>query len=107
MYGWSDPRISLNKTHPYWKNKDHQRQSIRLNNDFVEECLWTPKLQFFGISKMALWNPSPTSAANSKKQIYLASNGVVRIFSFNLKLTTTCDMNFDTFPFDRQVYMFI
>ena len=49
MYSWKDPRIEVNTSHPYWKGRGNERRkSVRLNGKFVEECLWTPQVQFFG-----------------------------------------------------------
>ena len=49
MHLWNDPRIKVNVSHEYWRGRNNQeRKSIRINGDFVEECLWTPKLQFRG-----------------------------------------------------------
>ena len=104
MYTWNDPRIKVNISHPYWKGRRNQtRNSVRLNGDFVDECLWTPKLQFLGTVKMSLWNPHSTSTTDGKFQTYLRSDSTVKISSFNMKLTIACNMNFDRYPFDIQV----
>ena len=105
-FQWKDPRIRVNKTHPYWKGNTSQVKKIRLNGDFVDECLWTPKLKFIGTLEMSLWNPHSTSTSTSKLQTYLKSDSFVRISSIDMKLTISCNMKFGNYPFDRQVSIF-
>ena len=107
-YQWEDPRIRVNKTHPYWKGKNNEmRHSIRLCGHFVEECLWTPTLQFLGTVEMSSWNPQSTSTSNPRLQSYLNSDSTLVVSSMHMKLTIACNMNFDKYPFDQQVSIFL
>ena len=107
-YSWKDQRILINETHPYWKGRSNEtRKTLRLYGDFVEKCLWTPKLLFLGIVKMSLWNPHSTSVSNYKSQSYLRYDSFVVISSVHVTRTISCNMKFDKYPFDRQVSMFI
>ena len=104
MYLWKDPRIRINMTHRYWMGwVNEKRKSIRLSGDFVEECLWTPKLQFRGTVGMSLSNPHSTSTSHLGFQTYLLSDSTIKISSFNMKLSISCNLNFDKYPFDEQV----
>ena len=105
VYKWRDPDIHVNTTHPYWKGKSQglQRRNIRLNSEFVEECLWTPKLQFLSTAEMSIWNPSPTSTTDSKMDTFLTYNSFLAVSTFSMKLTIDCNMEFINYPFDRQV----
>ena len=104
MYLWNDPRIKVNSSHEYWKGHDAEiRKSIRLSGDFVDNCLWTPKLQFRGTVGMSLSNPHSTSTHHSSFQTYLLSDSTIKISSFNMKLSISCNLNFDNYPFDEQV----
>ena len=107
MYLWNDPRIKVNISHEYWRGRNNQeRKSIRLNGDFVEDCLWTPKLQFRGTVGISLSNPHSTSTSHTNFQAYLLSDSTIKISSFNMKLSISCNLNFDKYPFDEQVSHF-
>ena len=108
-YQWVENRINLNFTHPYWlaANKKDKRKIIRLDSEFVEKCLWTPKLQYIGARKINLHNPSPTSIHNSAMEVYLSNKKEIKVSLLNLQLTLVCTMDFHNYPFDRQVRMIV
>ena len=106
MYFWNDSRIIINSAHGNWKEIDGRHQKfIQLNSHFVKECLWVPKLQFLGANKLSTWNTSPTDVTGSEMEIFLRRDSSIMICTFNMKLTLKCNMKFDSFPFDRQVYL--
>ena len=108
-YSWADPRIHVNRTHHYWKGKTRQgKRTIRLFGDFMNTCLWTPKLRFLGAVQSSELNPNTRSTSNSNMEPYLAShphrgNTVIGFSSLQMKVIINCNMRFDKFPFDGQV----
>ena len=105
-YTWEDSRISVNVSHPYWRSLQGEiREYIYLDGDFAEKCLWMPKLQLFDARQMKLYDPKPTSLDKSPLQVCLTKDGQISVTSFNLQLTLNCVMNFQQYPFDKQVNM--
>ena len=99
MIGWDDARLVVNKNNSYWKaNKSH----ARLSANFVEECLWTPKMMFVNANERAV--SSSSSSSNSKLKYFLIKNGSVVVYRRSSKLTFSCGMDFSSFPFDIQVH---
>ena len=98
MIGWDDARLIVNKNNSYWKaNKSH----ALLSANFVEECLWTPKMMFVNANERAV---SSSSSSNSKLKYFLIKNGSVVRYRRSSKLTFSCGMDFSSFPFDIQVH---
>ena len=98
MIGWDDARLIVNKNNSYWKaNKSH----ALLSANFVEECLWTPKMMFVNANERAV--SSSSSSSNSKLKYFLIKNGSVVLYRRSSKLTFSCGMDFSSFPFDIQV----
>ena len=98
MIGWDDARLIVNKNNSYWKaNKSH----ALLSANFVEECLWTPKMMFVNANERAV---SSSSSSNSKLKYFLIKNGSVVLYRRSSKLTFSCGMDFSSFPFDIQVH---
>ena len=98
---WTDSRVTINKSHAVWYGINSSR--IRLDSNFVEKCLWMPKLQYMFVKEMASWKLSPTNVKDSPIEVYLQADGVIIMISYNILLTVTCSMNFDAYPFDQQV----
>ena len=100
MIGWDDARLIVNKNNSYWKaNKSH----ALLSANFVEECLWTPKMMFVNANERAV-SSSSNIQQNSKLKYFLIKNGSVVLYRRSSKLTFSCGMDFSSFPFDIQVH---
>ena len=103
-YTWEDARILINFSHPYWRGlKGNVREYINLDGEFVEKCLWMPKLQLFDSREMKLYNPTPTNLDKTPLKVSLAKSGHISVTSINFQLTMNCVMNFQLYPFDKQV----
>ena len=76
---------------------------IQLNGDFVEDCLWTPKLEFKNLNKIQSVKPSPTSSNGSPFKVLLHKLGNVQVELRNFQITIPCNMEFADYPFDQQV----
>ena len=101
MIGWDDARLIVNKNNSYWKaNKTH----ALLSANFVEECLWTPKMMFVNANERAVSSASSNIEQNSKLKYFLIKNGSVVLYRRSSKLTFSCGMDFSSFPFDIQVH---
>ena len=99
MIGWDDARLIVNKNNSDWKaNKTH----ALLSANFVEECLWTPKMMFVNANEKEASSPSNIKQ-NSKLKYFLVKNGSVVLYRRSSKLTFSCGMDFSSFPFDIQV----
>ena len=100
MIGWDDARLIVNKNNSYWKaNKSH----ALLSANFVEECLWTPKMMFVNANEKEV-SSSSNIKQNSKLKYFLIKNGSVVLYRRSSKLTFSCGMDFSSFPFDIQVH---
>ena len=103
-YSWTDSRITLNFTHPYWSSPTNgTRYYIRLDGKFAEKCIWMPQVQYLNARKMMLYSPSPTAIDNSAMDVYLTKENEILVSFLNLQLTLFCKMDFHNFPFDKQV----
>ena len=112
-YSWEEPRIHVNRTHHYWRGNSNGKCSsnggrergkctIRLSGRFVEHCLWTPKLSFLGAVEDSF------ATSTSDMEPYLNSGRghhppMIVLSSLQMKITITCNMRFENFPFDSQV----
>ena len=45
-YYWKEPRIIVHQNHSFWKAG---KSSLKLNGNFIENCLWTPDLKFTNV----------------------------------------------------------
>ena len=100
QYEWADARIVINQNHSYWKSG---KDSIKLEGEFVEKCLWTPHLHYINVHHIDVFQPTPTSVLGSPIEYYLEKTGTVCVFMRNVKLTVSCGLDFDKYPFERQV----
>ena len=101
MAWWKDPRIEINQSHSFWNKQNND--AISLNGKFVDDCLWTPKLTFYGLDSLSSWKPSAELSEGSPLSFYLYSNGLVAETLEKIKLSIDCDMDFEHYPFDVQV----
>ena len=103
---WNDRRIVLNNTHPFWRNTMGQNytKEIRLNEEFVEQCLWIPKLHILGNArKMEMYRALPTNLDNSPMEATMNQYGWITLTAFQVQITYDCIMEFHKYPFDEQV----
>ena len=101
IYFWKDTRINLTNNHPFWST--NISNVIQLNGDFVEDCLWTPNLEFKNLNKIQSVKPSPTSSNGSPFKVLLHKLGNVQVELRNFQITIPCNMEFADYPFDQQV----
>ena len=102
---WHDSRIALNISHPHWilPSGQKRRKSIRLNEQYLENCLWMPSFMILGTKKMTSYRPLPTSLDNSPMSVTLDSDGSVTMTGIQLQVIVDCVMYFGQYPFDEQV----
>lgn len=103
---WKDPRIQLNKSHPFWSSTLYSNgiKSVRLNEEFVEKCLWIPKLHLLGHpSEMKLYRPLPPTLDNSPMEATFNEDGRIMLIVLQLQITHYSHMDFLKYPFDEQV----
>ena len=74
-----------------------------MDGEFVEKCLWMPRLLILGTRKMAMYRPLPISSNKAPMEAYLDESGNIELAAFELQLTLNCLMDFHRFPFDDQV----
>lgn len=97
---WQDDRIRINKSHSFWSN---ELDVINLSGEFVEDCLWTPKLHIKNLNHISVIKPTPTSSNGSPMKVLLGKSGTVQVESRHLQITVSCYMDFSEYPFDQQV----
>jgi hypothetical protein len=103
---WNDPRIVINDTHPFWITAIGHKgmKKIRLHEEFVEECLWIPKLHILGNArKMEIYRPLPTTLEDSPMEATMNEEGGITLSAFQIQITYDCLMVFHKYPFDEQV----
>ena len=98
---WKDSRITVNKSHSLWKSGE---QWMRLKGKFIEDCLWTPKVYYHGISDFSTFNPTPTMKTGSPFEYFLNSTGEIVMWLHESKFSLSCSMDFTWYPVDNQVY---
>ena len=101
IYFWKDERINFTNEHPFWSG--NKSNVIKLNGDFVENCLWTPKLDFKHLTKISAVKPTPSSSNGSPFKVLLHKLGIVQVELRNFQITVPCNMEFADYPFDQQV----
>ena len=103
---WQDPRIVVNDTHPFWNTARGNKgiKEIRLNEEFVEKCLWIPELHILGNArKMKMYRPLPTTLENSPMKATMNKEGKITLAAFQTQITYDCLLEFHKYPFDEQV----
>jgi hypothetical protein len=106
LYFWKDHRIIINREHNFWQG---EVETLNLDGEFVERCLWTPGLQFKDLNNLDIIRPTPTSSNASPVQVVLKVDGTIQVILRNVHITVSCYMDFNGYPFDQQVkiYMFV
>ena len=100
MLQWNEPRIKFNVSHSFWAMASPM---MTLQGQFVEDCLWTPKMYYISVDKISFYNPTPTSAVGSPISYHLNDNRSIISWFHVSKLTLSCGMDFTWYPFDLQV----
>ena len=100
LLSWKEPRITMNDSHPFWSTRN---PIMEIQGQFVEDCLWTPRMHYVSVDKMFIYNPTPTASIGTPIHIYLNHTGKFISWLKNSKLSLSCSMDFTRYPFDRQV----
>ena len=100
MLQWNEPRIKFNVSHSFWAMASPM---MTLQGQFVEDCLWTPKMYYISVDKISFYNPTPTSAVGSPISYHLYNTGSIMSWFHVSKLTLSCGMDLSWYPFDLQV----
>ena len=92
----------MNKSHPLWKASSW----IKLKGKFVEDCIWSPKIYYHGISDFSTFNPTPTMPTGSPYEYFFyqtGEQGLLSLWMHESKFTVSCSMDFTWYPVDNQV----
>ncbi len=84
---WVDPRISASNL----------TEAVSLSPEFYSQCLWSPTFVYDNLHSVDNWDLIKPPA------IYVVQPGPVITYSTFNKLSVSCIMNFNSYPFDVQV----
>ena len=90
----------MNTSSPFWETG---KSSLALKGDFVEECLWLPELVITNAQDVDVYNPTPTELTGSPIKYSLDKNGNIHAWLRNAEIKISCTLDFDSYPFDKQV----
>ena len=76
---------------------------MNIKGKFVEDCLWTPRVIYYGISDFSTFNPTPTMKTGSPFEYLMSSTGEISMWLHESKFTLSCSMDFTWYPMDNQV----
>ena len=86
-YGWRESRINFQRNSIYGRSLS----GSKLNSVFVENCLWHPGFRYLLVDNK---QPDTTYQLSPNHLITAEMEG---------KVTITCDMDFQVYPFDKQL----
>ena len=86
-YGWKETRINFQRDSIYGSSLT----GSKLNSAFVENCLWHPGFKYLFVD-----NKQPDTT-------YLLTPNHLITAEMEGKVTITCDMDFQLYPFDKQL----
>ena len=106
MLTWTDTRITINKNSSLWEATTW----MELKGKFVEDCIWSPKIYYHGISDFSTFNPTPSTPTGSPYVYFFYQTEEnlekvqVSLWMRESKFTISCSMDFTWYPVDTQVW---
>ena len=98
---WYEPRLVINENSPEWKDDmENKTKSLKIP---LGTKLWLPDLEIYGLRSF------DTREVYSDKKLgwfKIKRDKRLRI-QYYAEISTTCKMNFNHFPFDRQICDFL
>ena len=96
---WTDTRITVNKNNSLWATAPW----VKLKGKFVEDCIWSPKIYYVGITDFSTFNPTPTRPTGSPYEYFFNKTGELQLWMHESLFTVSCSMDFTWYPVDTQV----